>query len=218
MARVLVHACCGPCSITTMQTLLREGHEVTGLFFNPNIHPLREYLARRQGMVDVAHRLGVKVIYFDREYDPQAWMREIAFREANRCFHCYRIRLERAVSVARRGGFDMVTSTLLYSRKQQHERIAALGSDLCGDGRLRFLYRDFREGWQQGIETSKAWGIYRQQYCGCLYSETERYARELKNAGAQVPQQTAGTPCCAEGTEKQAEQAAATPAADNAGR
>ncbi len=182
-----MHACCGPCAITPLETLLGEGHEVTALFHNPNIHPVREYLARRQGMVDVAHRLGIKVIYCDRGYSLQAWLREVAFREANRCFHCYAIRLEKAVSIARRGAFDMLTTTLLYSKKQQHERIAQLGIDLCGNGTPQFLYRDFRQGWHQGIVRSKQWGIYRQQYCGCIYSEAERYARDLQQVDRQIP-------------------------------
>ena len=182
--RVLLHVCCGPCSITPAQALMDEGFEVTGLFVNPNIHPLTEYVRRRDGALEVAERLGFRLIVRDAEYDPGAWLRRVAFREDNRCFHCYSLRLERAFNVARTGGFDLVTSTLLYSKLQKHELIAGLGRDLAAgrdknDKGPDFLYRDFRQGWQQGIETSKAWGIYRQQYCGCLYSEYERFQKEL---------------------------------------
>jgi hypothetical protein len=182
MARVLAHICCGPCSITTVKTLQDEGVEVTGLFYNPNIHPLQEYLRRREGVAQAAERLGIPVIFKDNEYDPQQYFREIAWREANRCFHCYSIRLERTLSIAKRGRFDAFTSTLLYSKLQKHDVIRALGQDMAGGGAVAFLYRDFRLGWKEGIETSKAWGLYRQQYCGCLYSECERYAKELEKA------------------------------------
>ncbi|MGE4556086.1 MAG: epoxyqueuosine reductase QueH [Desulfovibrionaceae bacterium] len=182
MPRVLVHICCGPCSITTVKTLQDEGFEVTGLFYNPNIHPLQEYLRRREGVAQAAERLRFSVIFKDDEYDPQKYFREIAWREANRCFHCYSIRLERTLSIAKRGRFDAFTSTLLYSKLQKHDVIRALGGDMAGGGSVAFLYRDFRQGWKEGIETSKAWGMYRQQYCGCLYSECERYAGELEKA------------------------------------
>lgn len=178
MPRLLLHACCGPCSIAPVRRLLDEGWEVTALFHNPNIHPLQEYRRRAEAMAQAAERLGVRVIWKHDEYDPQAYFRAVSFREANRCFHCYQIRLERTAQIARRGGFDAFSSTLLYSKMQKHDMIAALGRDLAGGGKPEFLYRDFREGWQEGIEVSREWGLYRQPYCGCLYSEAERYANE----------------------------------------
>jgi hypothetical protein len=187
MPRVLLHICCGPCAVTTAQTLQAEGFEVTGLFYNPNIHPLQEYLRRREGVAEVAGRLGFPVIFKDDEYDPQTYFREVAWREANRCLICYGLRLQRALSIAKRGNFDAFTSTLLYSKKQRHEDIARLGADLAGAGKTAFLYRDFRAGWEEGIETSKAWGVYRQQYCGCLYSENERYQRDFFEATSAQP-------------------------------
>ena len=182
MERVLLHICCGPCSITTIEALRDRGLEVTGLFYNPNIHPLTEYAKRRDGCLEVAERLGVRVIVKDDEYEPQAWFRAVAHRENNRCFHCYALRMERTASIAKNGGFDHFTTTLLYSKYQKHDVIAGLGRDLA-TARTRFLYADFREGWQEGIDRSKAWEIYRQQYCGCLYSENERYKRELGTRG-----------------------------------
>ncbi len=178
MKRLLLHICCGPCSITTVKTLLDQGIEVTGLFYNPNIHPLTEYVKRRDGCLEVAEKLGFNVIVKDNEYKPQQWFRDVAFREDNRCFHCYQNRLERTAQIAKKGGFDLFTTTLLYSKYQKHADIASLGRDLQSE-KTRFHYHDFREGWKDGIDISKEWGIYRQQYCGCLYSENERYQREL---------------------------------------
>lgn len=153
---------------------------VTGLYYNPNIHPLQEYLRRREGVALVAERLGIPVIFKDDEYDPQAYFRAVTFREPNRCAPCYALRLERTLSIARRGGFDAFTTTLLYSKFQKHEQIRTMGLDLAQGGGVAFHYADFRTGWSEGIAQSKEWGIYRQQYCGCLYSEFERYSSELR--------------------------------------
>lgn len=179
MARILLHICCGPCAIAPVRRLQEQGHAVTGVFFNPNIHPLQEYLRRREGLVEVAARLDFPVIWLDKEYDPKRWFREVTLREASRCRLCYAMRLDKTLKVARRGKFDCFSSTLLYSRMQRHEEIRSLGEDMAGGGDVSFFYQDFREGWQEGIETSKEWGIYRQQYCGCLYSEYERYQGDL---------------------------------------
>lgn len=172
--RILLHICCGPCAIVPVTWLKAAGHEVVGLFSNPNIHPAAEYVRRRDTLKAFQDRLDIEVIYKDGDYDPVAWMRAVAFREANRCFHCYQIRLERTRGIAKKGGFDAFSSTLLYSRRQKHEMIAALARDIAGGGKPEFFYQDFREGWREGIETSKAWDMYRQDYCGCLLSEVER--------------------------------------------
>lgn len=172
--RILLHICCGPCAIFPVQSLQDQGYEVTGFFFNPNIHPASEYLRRKEGLMQVAERLGFRVIFKDDEYRPQDYFRQVAFREANRCLLCYQMRLERAREIALHGRFGYFSTTLLYSKFQKHEVIATLGRDIAGGGRARFLYQDFREGWSAGIERSKEWGIYRQDYCGCLYSECER--------------------------------------------
>ena len=177
--RILLHVCCGPCAIRPVQELMDQGFEVTGLYLNPNIHPLQEYLRRREGVEQVAAKLGFRVLYKDDEYRPMDYFRAISHRESNRCFHCYAMRLERTACIAARGGFSHFSTTLLYSKFQKHDMIAGLGRDLAGGRKTSFLYRDFRLGWAEGIALSKEWGIYRQQYCGCLYSEYERYEKAL---------------------------------------
>ena len=177
--RILLHICCAPCAIHPVRILKEEGFEVTGLFYNPNIQPASEYLRRRDTLAEFRERLGINVIWKDDEYDPVAWLRGAAFREESRCRICYRTRLERTVAIARRGGFEAFSTTLLYSKFQKHEAIAELGRDVAGEGKTRFLYRDFREGWREGVDTSREWGMYRQDYCGCVYSEFERRSREL---------------------------------------
>ncbi len=178
--RVLLHICCGPCSLYPVQDLRRQGYEVVGIFYNPNIHPLQEYLRRRHGALEAADHLGLKMIWKDDEYDPGTYLRQVAFREPKRCFLCYQMRLERTMSIAGRGNFDFFSTTLLYSIHQQHQEIVHLGRDMAGNKTLQFLDRDFRPGWKAGIEQSLELRIYRQQYCGCLYSEVERFSSELK--------------------------------------
>lgn len=173
--RVLLHVCCGPCAIIPASKLLDEGAVLTGLFYNPNIHPTGEYLRRRDTALQVADRLGFPLLLLDEETDPSVYFRRVAGNERNRCFHCYHIRLERTESLARSQGFDSFTSTLLYSRFQKYEMILSLGRVLARDNGPRFLDRDFRPGWSEGIRLSKDWGLYRQNYCGCLFSEWERF-------------------------------------------
>lgn len=177
---VLLHLCCGPCAIVPVQSLQEQGLKVIGLFYNPNIHPLQEYLRRRKAVSQAAERLSIDVIYKDDEYDPEHYFRQVAFRENNRCLLCYQLRLERTLSIAKRGRFTFFSTTLLYSKQQKHESVAGLARDMAGNGRVRFLDQDFRPGWREGIKTSQEWGLYRQQYCGCIYSEVERYQSELR--------------------------------------
>lgn len=180
MTRVLLHICCGACAIEPFGWLRGQGYEVVGLFYNPNIHPLQEYLRRRLALAQVAERLALDVQYLDQEYAPQDFFRAVNGREEERCGPCYALRLKRTAAAARALGCEIFTTTLLYSKYQQHAAIAAHGVSLAAGGGPRFLYHDFRVSWKQGIEKSKAWGIYRQQYCGCLYSEFERYSKDLE--------------------------------------
>lgn len=177
-AKVLVHICCGPCAVYPVKVLRERGHEVMGLFFNPNIHPLKEYLHRLDSARRAAQVLGVRIIGSDRDYDPQMFLRLTAFREEHRCFLCHQLRLERTRTMARQAGFDFFTTTLLYSRRQKHDMIRSVGESLTGK-KTAFLYHDFRQGWVQGREEAAEMGLYRQSYCGCIYSEFERFRGEL---------------------------------------
>jgi len=167
--RILVHLCCGPCGITVLQHVKDVGHEPHVLFFNPNIHPLSEYMRRREGAAQVADRLGVPFTP-DESLSEEEWLRAVSGREADRCVFCWRIRLAKAAQLALMRGFDGFTSSLLYSRHQDHAAIRALGESMAVETGLAFVYEDFRIYWQEGIRLSKEWGIYRQHYCGCSYS------------------------------------------------
>lgn len=175
--RVLLHVCCVNCLLYPLEILRKEGKEVWGFFYNPNIHPYQEYARRRDALKGYADRIGLKVIWQDR-YDLERFLRAIAFRETKRCEICYAMRLEATAQVARHGRFEAFSTTLLYSKHQNFDLVAELGEALGRQYGVKFLVRDFREGWREGIERSKALGLYRQQYCGCIYSEKERFCRE----------------------------------------
>jgi hypothetical protein len=177
--RILLHICCGPCSIYPVKVLRQEGHEVYGYFFNPNIHPYQEHTRRRETLEEYARSIDLPLI-MDDGYDLEGFLRETVFRETERCRFCYRLRLEKAAQVAIKGKFDALSTTLLYSRFQKHDLIAETGRETAGRENLEFFYRDFREGWREGVIRSKELGMYRQQYCGCIYSEKERYYRPGK--------------------------------------
>jgi len=159
--------------------VLREaGHEVRGFFYNPNIHPYQEFARRAETLKEYSDKTGLAVIW-DETYDLEGFLRLVVFRETERCRFCYQLRLAAAARVAKKGRFDAFTSTLLYSKFQNHELIQELGEAAARDAGLPFYYDDFRLGWQHGIKESKALGLYRQQYCGCIYSERDRY-RQLR--------------------------------------
>jgi predicted adenine nucleotide alpha hydrolase (AANH) superfamily ATPase len=172
--KVLIHICCANCLIYPLKVLQEEGWEVMGFFYNPNIHPYQEYQRRLEAVQAYEQQAAIQVIYRD-EYNLEEFLRGVAFREEERCRFCHHLRLEATAQVAKHGKFAAFTSTLLHSRHQDHELIKATGEAVGKEQGVQFLYRDFRDGWKEGIEESKALGLYRQQYCGCIYSEKERY-------------------------------------------
>jgi len=157
-------------------------------FYNPNIQPYREFSRRLEAMRLFGEQRGVPLIIEDH-YDPESWLRMVVFREAHRCRICYRLRLAAAAQAAKRGGFEAFTTTLLYSIHQQHDLIRELAEAAAEEAGVAFLYRDFRAGWKAGIAGSKALGLYRQQYCGCIYSERDRYlgAPQADNGAGEGP-------------------------------
>ena len=172
--KVLLHMCCAPCSIYPLEILQDEGARVFGFFYNPNIHPYQEFRRRLETVEQFAGISGLEIIYRD-EYDVVSFLRQVAFRESQRCPICYDLRLDGAAQLAKKSRMDGFTSSLLYSKKQDHELIAQLGEEIGRRRGIPFIYRDFRQGWKKGIEKSKEIKLYRQGYCGCIYSEEERY-------------------------------------------
>jgi predicted adenine nucleotide alpha hydrolase (AANH) superfamily ATPase len=175
--KILLHICCAPCAIFPVQSLTGERHHVHGFFYNPNIHPYQEFVRRVAALEEYAGLEKLPVIW-DRTYDLEKFLRLVAFREEERCRFCYHLRLAAAGRTAKAGKFDAFTSTLLYSKRQKHALIREMGEQVGREVGLPFYYEDFRQGWQTGQTRSQELGIYRQQYCGCIFSERDRYSRD----------------------------------------
>ncbi|OPY79206.1 MAG: hypothetical protein A4E64_00499 [Syntrophorhabdus sp. PtaU1.Bin058] len=172
--KVLLHICCAPCSIYTLKTLRKEGAEVRGYFYNPNIHPYTEFLKRLETLENYAG-ITLLPLSVDTSYDLETFLRGALEYGKDRCLFCYRVRLEKAFRKGIETGAGAITTTLLYSKYQRHDDIKAIGEELSVAYGIPFLYRDFRKGWKEGMEESKKINMYRQQYCGCIFSEKERY-------------------------------------------
>jgi epoxyqueuosine reductase len=172
--KILLHICCAPCSIYPIRTLKNLDFSVMGFFYPHNIHPYTEMKCRKDTLVSYANRIGLRVIY-QEGYHLEDFLRNTAFRENSRCYYCYYDRLKAAALLAKHGKFEFFTSTLLYSKFQKHDLIKSIGENLGKLVGVDFYYNDFRKGWKEGIAESKALQMYRQQYCGCIYSEKERF-------------------------------------------
>jgi predicted adenine nucleotide alpha hydrolase (AANH) superfamily ATPase len=174
--KVLFHVCCGPCFTAVGEALREEGHAVTAFFYNPNIQPYKEFEARLAAFEEVCKAQGFPTIV-DLTYEPERWMAG-ALEVDDRCEHCYRDRLSTAARRAREEGQDAFTSTLLASPYQKHELARVIGDEVSASEGVEFLYLDLREYWKESRRRTFELGIYRQGYCGCIFSERDRYMGE----------------------------------------
>lgn len=173
--KILLHICCANCAIYPVDVLRQAGHELAGYFFNPNIHPYLEFKRRLDTVKEYADQSALKVLYRE-EYLLDTFLAQVAAQPETRCDYCYRSRLEETARLAAEQGYEGFSATLLYSRFQKHEAIRQEGEALARRYGIAFVYHDFRKGWNEGIAESRRLGLYRQQYCGCIYSERDRYA------------------------------------------
>ena len=180
--KLLLHMCCGPCSCYPVKRLREEGIEPVGYFFNPNIHPYKEWEHRLETAKEFAAKVNME-IHTDENYQLREFLRRALPAEAQpngRCRMCYTWRLEQAARFAAENGFEAFTSTLFYSIYQQHELMKETAAFFAKKYQVQFYYEDFRPGWQEGIDISHALELYRQPYCGCIFSEEERYSKALR--------------------------------------
>lgn len=174
---LLIHICCADCFARTLAGLRVEfggDLKVYGIFHNPNIHPLLEFRRRMKSVQVYCERDPVKV-ECDTEYGLVAFCNTVHpdYAAPERCRHCYRMRLQHVAERAAEQGFTAFTSTLVTSRHQDHDAIRSAGEEAGRDAGVEFLYRDLREA----VASQKlVTGLYRQQYCGCAFSEEERFA------------------------------------------
>lgn len=178
--KLLMHTCCAPCSVYCIDALRSEEIEPTCFWYNPNIHPYTEYKARRDCLKDYAKQINVKLI-LKEEYGLDEFCRNVISDIENRCAnYCYPKRLSETVRYAAENGYDAFTTTLLVSPYQKHDELIKICEKLSEESGVKFLYRDFRPGFYAGQEKAKELGLYRQKYCGCIFSEEDRYKKQIE--------------------------------------
>ena len=179
MERLLLHTCCAPCSVYCVESLRGEGIEPVSFWYNPNIHPYQEYKARRDTLREYAASIGLALLVRE-DYGLRDFVRAVAGDLDHRCGHCYACRLEETARYAAEHGFTHFSTTLLVSPYQDHQRICDTAEEMARRYGVAFLYRDFRPGFRSGQAKARELGLYMQKYCGCVFSEEERYAKQIK--------------------------------------
>ena len=186
--KVLLHICCGVCASAVVERLMCEGHQVTGFFYNPNIHPVDEYKKRLEGAAEVARQLGFELI--EGPYDRERWFEQVKGKEDSaeggpRCEECFNMRLKKTHDYLRKKMFDAFTTTLTVSPLKEMTLVNAIGREIAGE---RFICADFKKkgGFARAMELSREWSLYRQNYCGCIYSLENMLAKKMKNEKSKI--------------------------------
>ena len=193
--KILMHMCCAPCSCYPTEKLREEGFEPTGFFFNPNIHPYQEWRKRLRAAREFSEKVNIK-FFAENHYGLRDFLSKVSsvvegidseetFKNSdgwhNRCKICYTWRLSETAKFAAENNFKIFTSTLFYSIHQNHDLMKKIAEHFAKVYGVQFYYEDFRAGWQRGIDLSLELELYRQNYCGCIFSEEERFSKEIKN-------------------------------------
>jgi len=175
---ILLHVCCAECLLGPLDALRQRGF--VGLFYNPNIHPLIEFRRRLKAVKVLAEQLRVEVVC-DEAYglwdflERVDWHRQDEDGRRARCRGCYRLRLQRTAELAAERNLDAFSTTLLVSRHQMHDAVRQVGEEVARETGVPFAYHDWRHLADHGHDEARRRSLYRQQYCGCVFSEHERY-------------------------------------------
>ncbi len=182
---ILLHICCAPCATACVERLCSDGYTVMGFFYNPNIQPIAEYNKRCEDTLRLSNLMGFKL--YTGDYDNEKWLEEVMGLESEpeggkRCEVCYRFRLKRTASLANKYDIGGFTTTLSVSPHKPYGKIRLIGEEIAKEYQLNFLTYDFKkkEGYKRSIELSKGFKLYRQNYCGCLFSKGNRQQTEEK--------------------------------------
>jgi len=174
--RVVLHICCAVCAAGAAETLMAEGHTLLGFYYNPNTHPQEEYMRRLSAVRRVSQELGFPLE--EGVYDADSWFRETDSLKDEpeggiRCEKCFRIRLEETYRFMLERGYDAFATTLTIGPRKPASVVNRIGRDIGGDA---FLCRDFKkkDGFKRATALARQWELYRQNYCGCIYSLKER--------------------------------------------
>ena len=171
---ILIHGCCAHCTAYTAEHWKAQGYDVTVFWYNPNIHPSQEHEQRLEAMKMYTRNAGLPLIVTEG-YEMPVYFRQVAGHEAKRCGYCFRLRLSRTAEAAKERGFSGFTTSLLISPHQDHALIKETGEMVAQETGVPFLYADLRKCYSDSRHITKPMELYRQQYCGCVYSEWERY-------------------------------------------
>ena len=178
--KVMLHSCCGPCS-TQVLSYLAPYFDITVVYYNPNIEPIEEYLKRKQEQIRFIKEFNnPHITFLDCDYDNLAFKKasiglENELEGGARCPVCFRIRLKYVAKLAKEKNYDYFGTTLTVSPHKNSKIINEIGASLEKEYNVKFLYSDFKkkDGYKKSIEYSKEYGLYRQDYCGCLYSKRD---------------------------------------------
>jgi predicted adenine nucleotide alpha hydrolase (AANH) superfamily ATPase len=175
MKSLLIHCCCAHCAAYTVEYWRQQGYEVSALWYNPNIHPYLEHQHRLESVITLSRKINLTLTIAEG-YDIIEYFRRVVGHESQRCQHCFNLRLAKTAQTALENGFSAFTTTLLISPQQKHDLIRETGEKIADEQGLEFLYADLRKRYSDSRHLTKPLNLYRQQYCGCVYSEWERYA------------------------------------------
>ena len=175
--KILLHSCCAPCANQCVNSLREEGFDPSLFWYNPNIHPFTEFKARRESLRLYAQLVDAPLIEAE-DYALRPFLTSVMRNLDNRCLVCYETRMEKAASCAAEHGYDGFTTSLLISPYQNHERIHEIAQASAERHGVRFVYRDFRPLFRAGQKAAREMDLYMQKYCGCIFSEEERYRKQ----------------------------------------
>lgn len=178
--KLLMHICCSNCSIYPLETFLCKGIDIKGLWFNPNIHPYTEYSNRLDSVGKLQNLWNLDIEYID-DYPLDDFLKAVVNQGGKRCAICYSIRLDKTAETAKKMNLDCFTTSLLASPYQKFDKIIDIGNEIGKRHGIQFYSEDLRQGWNISRGLSREFGLYRQKYCGCIYSEMERYAKKVKS-------------------------------------
>ena len=175
--KLLLHVCCGPCLIYPLEFLKEKSFSIECFFYNPNIHPYAEYDKRLNTFKDLIKQYRLTAHFY--QYDYENFFRRVSFNEhkPERCVICWRLRLTRTAEFAKENNFEFFSTTLLSSPYQDQQALKRIGEDIAKDYTLNFGYFDMRAGFKKAHEEAKKTNLYCQNYCGCVYSQVERYQK-----------------------------------------
>lgn len=186
--KLFLHSCCAPCSSYVLE-YLSDFFEITVFYYNPNIFPLEEFEKRTEEQRMLIEKLPVKypITFVAGDYDSEKFYAMAKGLEqvpegGERCFKCFELRLRKSAELAKEGGFDYFTTTLSISPLKNAEKLNEIGEQLAEEYGISYLTSDFKKknGYKRSTELSKEYGLYRQDYCGCVYSKIEREKGDRK--------------------------------------